>query len=312
MLKTPYSLLIVFSFICFNQLAIAQSGYPETQSGDTRKVRNASSSPEWLAAVGRTLSQNSSKTMEQCSVSLLADNPHKDGVIVLGAGHCIDHWAAASGGFEVGKHSVNFITNTGKTIVRQLDQILKAETHQGDYFIGKLDRAIANSDIQPLLPSPYHYSDLVKFPYKTAAYIAGYSADKGIGQQGKVLTYGDCNRLAGGASGMKKAHGCYSYSGASGGPIVATIDFSNNEPQLNPYIAMGCGKEACKNEWEDFSDEEIFVDFFQFDYPWMKRAEYTFWFGIIVGARAGDDASKTLFTEASHFTRTLDKILATH
>ncbi len=255
------------------------SGYPETMANDPRKVRGASS-PKWLAAVGKLISNTSATTKEQCSLTIVADAPGKDGIIAITAGHCVDHWASVDGGFQVGHNETTFTTNSGKTIKRSITEVLKAETHQGDYAIVKLNASIKNTDIKPLLNAPYDYHDLLdeemfgeKFkPYAT---MAGHSADKDKGQKGKVLTYHEDCRLNGGASGKKKGY-CTSYQGASGGAVAVTV-------------ALG-----------DMADE-----------TWQE-GEQTYFVGSIVGGRQGDDNSKTLFTETTHYTRTLDKILADH
>ena len=262
-----------------NITRFSNKGFPETQANDPRKVRGASS-PSWLAAVGRSVSKTSATTQEQCSLSIIADAPGKDGIIAVTAGHCVDHWVTGDGSFQVGQNESTFTTNSGRTIKRSIVEVLKAETHQGDYAIVKLNAPIKNSDIKPLLNAPYDYSDLLdedmfgeKFkPYAT---MAGFSADKGLGKKGKVMTYDEKCRLNGGASGLKKGY-CHSYQGASGGPVVVTV-------------ALG-----------DMADE-----------TWQEGTQ-SYFVGSIVGARAGDDNSKTMFTETTHYTKTLDKILADH
>ncbi len=255
-------------------------GYPETLAGDTRKVRG-SSSPKWLAAVGRLVSTTSSTTQEQCSLSIVSDSPEKDGVIAITAAHCVDHWYQGDGNFEVGKNEVTFTTNNKKTIRRSISKVLKAETVGSDYAIVKLNAPISRKDIKPLLNAPYDYADLLdeevsQTGFKPFATMAGFSADKGLGKKGKVMTYDEKCRLNGGASGKKKGY-CYSYGGASGGPVVVTAKIS-----------------------EDYADEDYHTEV------------QHYFVGSIVGGRNGDDNSKTLFTDSTHYTRTLDKILAAH
>ena len=250
-------------------------GYPETLPNDPRLVRS-SSSPKWLAAVGRSVSSTSKTTKEQCTLSIIADTPDKDGIIAVTAGHCVNHWAA-SDGFDIGDNEVVFTTNSGKIIKRSIAKIFKAEMNPGDYAIVKLNAVIHKEDIKPLLNAPYDFADLLndEFFHNAYATVAGYSADKGKGKKGKVLTYHEKCKLNGGASGLKKGY-CYSYEGASGGPVVVTV-------------ALG-----------EMADE-----------PWQETKQ-SYFVGSIVGSRAGDNHSKTMFTETTHYTRTLDKILAAH
>lgn len=254
-------------------------GFPAMEPGDDRLVRS-SSSPKWLAAVGRQVNKLSKTTQEQCSLTLVADNPTKDGIIVVGAGHCADHWAAYNGGFDVEENSVTFQSNDGTKVTRRIVEVIKAETHKGDYFIGKLDRYISRSIISPLMNSPYDYSDMMDEEYfgknfKPFATVAGYSADTGKGQKGTVLTYDEHAQLNGGARGLKKAY-AWTYQGASGGPVVVTVDL------------------------DDMADED------------WQVGRRTYFVGSVVGARMGDGPDKTMFTDTTYHTKTLDKVLADH
>jgi len=280
MLKLIHLFLITCSLAFFSLQSFAeQSGFPETLQDDTRKVRTATS-PKWLAAVGRFVSNTSASKQEQCTLSIVVDTPGKDGIIAVTAGHCVDHWYQGDGQYKVGDNQVTFTTNSGKKINRSVTHVLAAEMNPGDYAIVKLNAAIRNSEIKPLFNAPYHYSDLLDEEFfetmKPYASMAGYSADKTLGKKGAVLTYDEHCRLNGGARGMKKGY-CYSYPGASGGPVVVTV-------------AIG----------EDFADE-----------PWQIGVQ-SYFVGSILGGRGGDDSSKTMFTDATHYTRLFDKILLEH
>ena len=290
--------MLLIILILFSSFAMAE-GYPETIANDTRLVRT-SDSPAWLAAVGRQITNLGNKKFRGCSLSIIADQIGKDGIVVAGAGHCITQWHQGSGKYEIGEHSVTFVSNSGERIVRRIKKILASEMNPGDYFIGILDKAIPYTDIRPLLNAPYDYTDMLQFPFRTEAYMAGYSADKDLGQKGNALTYDNCARLNGGASGMKKAY-CHSYKGASGGPVVITLDFSKVGNKWNPYVND-------KDEWEGIEDD--LFEWFQEDIPAIKKTEYAFFVGTIVGGRPGDDNSRTLFTETTHYSKTLTKILS--
>ncbi|BBB26984.1 hypothetical protein [Amphritea japonica] len=289
MIKLKYCFVVVLMLVASSSFA----EYPDMQAGDTRQIRG-SGSPDWLAAVGRSISNKSATVAEGCSWSLVTDDLKKDGVIILGAGHCVDHWVKGDGSFDVGPNSVSWVTNSGKKVSRKIESILKAETHQGDYAIARIDRSVSRFDIKPLINAPYDYTDLMDpdmFDPDAFATMAGYSADTGIGQKGKVLTYDRCRQVNGGASGMKKAY-CYSYEGASGGPLVVTLNLKKSFPGQT-------------------EDEDV-LWYFEDDLPGISYGIYHFFVGTIVGARAGDDASKTLFTETTHYSRMLDKVLKEH
>lgn len=267
--------------------------YPAMVAGDTRQVRG-SDSPEWLAAVGRSISNKSAKEAEGCSWSLITDSFNKDGMIILGAGHCVDHWNEGSGRYEVGPHRIFWQTNDGRQINRKIEKIFRAEMAHADYAIARIDRPVSRFDIKPLINSPYDYTDLMDqdmFGAGVFATMAGYSADTGKGQKGEVLTYDRCRQVNGGQRGLKMAY-CYSYEGASGGPIVVTLDLKKGPPGQ--------------------AEDEDVLWFFEDDLPGIDYGIHHFFVGTIVGARAGDDASKTMFTPTTYHTRILDKILREH
>ena len=267
-----------------------ESGYPETMDDDERLVRSAGS-PKWLAAVGRSVSKTSKNKQEQCSWSIVADEPHKDGIIVIGAGHCVDHWYQSNGEYEIGKNKITFTTNSGVKLERSIIHILKAEMNPGDYVIAKLNAPISRHDIKPLLNGPYAFSDLLDeelwcesgCPFEPFGSMAGYSADITLGQKGKVLTYDPNCKLNGGASGRKKGY-CYSYEGASGGAVTVTL-----------YLT---------EEMREYMDNYV--------NGYLQSGEHTFWVGSILGGQGGDDHNKTMFTPATHYTQILDPILAAH
>jgi hypothetical protein len=255
------------------------TGYPETLPNDPRKVRSASS-PKWLEAVGRLVSTKSSKEKEQCTLSIISNHPSKDGIIAVTAGHCVDHWYQGGNRYKVGANTVTFTSNSGKTITRSIEKVLKASMSSGDYAIVKLNSSVKKEDIKPLISAPYDYSDLLNEEmfgekFKPFSTIAGFSADKGLGKKGKVLTYHEKCRLNGGGPGDKKSY-AYSYQGASGGPVVVTVDLGEYG---DDYGLQGT--------------QHLFV-------------------GSIVGSEGSDNNSKTMFTEHSHYSQTLDKTLEAH
>jgi hypothetical protein len=261
---------------------LSGSAYPETMANDPRLVRS-SSSPKWLAAVGRSVSKVSTKIEQQCSLSIIADAPGKDGIIAITAGHCVAHWASSNGenGFSVAHNQSTFTTNSGKKIKRSIEKVLHAETNLGDYAIVKLNAPIKHSDIKPLLEAPMTFDDLLDEEnntenFKPFATMAGFSGDKEKGQKGKVMTYHEKCLLNGGTSGKKKGY-CTAYNGASGGAVVVTA-------KIVDYLT---------------------------DETWQEN-EQSYFVGSIRSIEAGDDFDKTLFTPTTHYTKVLNKILASH
>ncbi len=318
-------LLLVVSLF-FMPLVLACEGYTaeellQENKGDDRLVRNANS-PEWLEAVGQftfvktpmwQLKKGEAKEYESCSVSLISDTIGADGQIIVGAGHCIVQWVAlyrkdspyiselraTQSGEHWGHDQVHawefnpadtvimFTSQKGEVVKRRLAEIFFAETHKGDYFIGRLDRPIPYHKIKPLLNAPADYSDLLdqeEFPGAFGT-MAGYSRDSGGGKNGQVMTYDNCI-LAGGMSGQKMGH-CYTYGGASGGATTVTVDVAKStDPEF----------------WIEYFGEALNGKF--------ERKAYTFWVGSIVGSRCTQaKTNRTIFTESTYYTRLLDAIL---
>ena len=244
------------------------------------------------------------KKKEQCTWSLVTDDPDKKlNQVVIGAGHCVDHWSVYSSdkhpntkrGFNIGENKITWTSNSGQVIKRQLAEIIRAELHSADFAIALLNQPIASSDLQALLLAPYSYSDLL-LDFDPAAFgtMAGYSADTGIGQNGKLLSYDKCARVNGGTSGKKKAY-CHSYGGASGGPLTVTLN-------------TGVFSEEINEIWEEEGGDP-FVDFFQDDFPTIKKGLQTFYVGSIVGGHASEDNGKTLFTPIEYYSKTIYGLL---
>ena len=277
--------VVLLSLLTLQNIAFAGADdYPDTLPNDTRKVRS-SSSPDWLEAVGRMVSHTSSTDQEQCSMTLLNNRPWKDGIIGVTAGHCVDHWRKIGGTYEVRFNEITFTSNSGKVIKRAIVEVIKTEMNPADYAIVKLNAPIPRREIQPLLNSPYHYADILNDEdfsekFKSYAIMAGFSADKGLGKKGKVMTYDKCRAVNGGARGLKKAY-CYAYEGASGGPLVSTVALNEDTGDIEDDLNLAG------------TTQHLFV-------------------GSIVGSRGGDDSSKTMFTEATYYFSFLDNALTRH
>jgi len=324
-----YLFITLFSLFTIHSVNADCESYTEQEllmenQGDDRLVRT-SSSPDWLQAVGKfvfvktpqwQLEQGKPETYQQCSVSLISDTIGGDGQIIVGAGHCISQWVSGESkpspyidelrqtksgqhrehntvhdwDFEQENTVITFTSNTGLVVKRRLAEIFYAETHQGDYFIGRLDSPIPYSQIQPLLNAPADYSDLLSqedFPSAFAT-MAGFSHDSGKGQNGQVMTYDNCE-LMGGANGRKMGH-CYTYSGASGGATTVTVDLSKSSDDNAEF-------------WLEYFSETLNGQF--------ERKAYTFWVGNLFGARCTQaKVNRTFFTESTYYTSLLDAILS--
>jgi len=324
--------LVILSFFVVPVIYAGCPGYSDEElldenEGDDRLVRSASS-PAWLEAVGKfvyvntpqwQLDKGEPKDYKNCSVSLISDTVGGNGQIVVGAGHCIVQWVSGTSNkpspyinalrrttsgehwerdtvydweFQQENTVIIFTSHTGEVVKRRLAEIFFAETHKGDYFIGRLDQPIPYSKIKPLLNAPADYSDLLNQEELPGAFatMAGFSRDSGRGQHGKVMTYDEC-KLAGGSQGLKMGH-CYTYGGASGGATAVTVDFSKVSDENAEF-------------WIEYLEETLNGKF--------ERKAYTFWVGSIIGSRCTQaKTNRTFFTESTYHTNLLDAILKDH
>ncbi|MFG1484553.1 hypothetical protein ABMA77_00700 [Halobacteriovorax sp. RZ-1] len=186
--------------------------------GDDRKERTASS-PKWLAAVG--------KLNNHCSANIIGNDLDENSRVVSTAFHCIDEY------IESGRPiKITFITNDGRTIQRVAKIHKKGDLYE-DRAILILDELISYKDIPPLVigdGSMINEDD-------TKLTIAGYSADTGLGAQGKKLTY-DADCVFGGKGSDKTENhiyfdDCSAYGGASGGAAVLEVD---EDGEKVPYL----------------------------------------------------------------------------
>lgn len=201
---------------------------------DSRKVRDANS-PKWLEAVGR-LQIAYGNNPPTCTLTLLTDNPENDGIIGITPFHCIKHWQVNGSKFDLGgntryqdydnisKNVILFTRKNGTKIFRHIAEVIHFEEFPGDFAIVKLNRAIPRVIIQPLLVTVNSYSDLMKREGSFAS-LAGYSADRALGSNGKNMTYHENCKLDEGTMYQAVAH-CYSFQGASGGTVTVTTKYS--------------------------------------------------------------------------------------
>lgn len=271
------ALLLLLSLI--PPLHAAPEQHPKTLSNDPRQIQSEIS-PDWLAAAGRLTTLIRINKLEQCTLSLVADGLDKNGIIGVTAGHCVDHWHQPDGTFIVGSNTVTFKTNSGTILSRSIIDVMTAEIAPGDYAIVKLDAPIPRQFIQPLINSPFDYQDLLdeqlfSQTFKPYATLAGHSSDLDLGQKGTVLTYHERCQLNGGIPGNKTSN-CTSYIGASGGPVVITVDLGEYGTEIGiPGI------------------QHLFV-------------------GSVIGGSQINDFAKTAFTENTYYFEKLNNILDMH
>lgn len=267
----------------------ASNFYPPTITGDLRQIRSANS-PPWLAAVGRLVSFYRLNTLEQCSVSLISNQPGKDSDIAITAAHCIDHWPQQGDKIQPYSNLVTFLSLSGEEIEREIIEVVQQEKSPADYAIVRLDSAIPYQLIAPLIRSPYDYRNLLfqRLFQESAphfASLAGYSSDITLGNRGKRLTYHERCQLFSGPPGQQSSN-CISYRGASGGPIVVTIDLGQD-----PLAGIA---------QQDIEKKPTTVP--------LTGKQHLF-VGSVNGGHKRFEYTQTLFTEVTYYLPALEQIL---
>ncbi|OUS00270.1 hypothetical protein A9Q84_00020 [Halobacteriovorax marinus] len=220
-MKSVFKILLLASLV----IATVQA---ELHPSDDRKVKGPDS-PKFLDAVGRLTVKKSTGATNYCGATLVGFTADRKSRIVVTSAHCL----------KADNISWKTTTKSGKVIKRKIVKVLEHET-LSDYAILLLDDYVEPSDVAPLIID-YEGGDSVgrMITRGGKAVIAGYSADKELGQGGKVLTYDDSIESIGSCNDEVKCpvggstRGGTTYSGASGGATIVTFE--------SPYASVNKG-----------------------------------------------------------------------
>jgi hypothetical protein len=221
---------------------------------DKRKVKN-NNSPDFLDAVGRLVITDSKGISSACTGYLVSATPGASGKYLGSAAHCINQNANKRDStgklFPFKKMDLKSITWTttikGKEISRNVSII--SFDQESDTLLLKIDSAISFSMIKPLLIDIEEIFDsnlFINYDIPKKLIIAGYSADRYLGQEGKVLTYDDtitndmAKSLDYGYHQKDLIVETVTFGGASGAPLMAEIseDDLRDDGLLNPHNQM--------------------------------------------------------------------------
>ncbi|OUR99710.1 hypothetical protein A9Q84_01415 [Halobacteriovorax marinus] len=212
-MKCAFKILLLASFV----IGTVQA---ELHPSDDRKSKGPDS-PKFLDAVGRLTVYNAlTKKVNYCGATLVGFTSDRKSRIVVTSDHCI----------QGNKKSWKTTTKSGKIIDRKIVKVLDSDS-LSDYAILLLDDHVEPSDVAPLIID-YEGGDSVDRMIGRGgeAVVAGYSADKELGQGGKVLTYDDSIESIGSCDDEEKCpvggstRGATTYSGASGGAAIVTFE----------------------------------------------------------------------------------------
>lgn len=221
--------------------------FNEFKKFDKRKVKTASS-PSYLDAVGRLTIKTKKGHVSHCSASLVSGTPGASSNKLGSAAHCINEYANIKEKIDKPKKKdiaiITWATTVrGQTITKNV-KILDFD-FKTDLMLLEIDSIIPFSKIKPLLletEMEFSPKELILTQYPTQIISAGFNADSYRGEGGKVLTYDDSidvkrvevEDLTRGDSIVPKT---VTYSGASGGALIAKMDLTE-EDVSNPYNQM--------------------------------------------------------------------------
>lgn len=197
------------------------------------RVRKNDSSPEFLDAVGRLIIEYSGGREFTCSASLVDTVPGRSSRVLATARHCIVHKTTGARPYHI-----TWVTKLRGGGVLRRDVVVEFERKETDIALLSFSEAVDFSIVKPLLLEAELFldPDVMAYYYSENLVAAGYSADRELGQGGNVLTYHECVRLRTFRQGVKNSFGIntWSYGGASGGPLIAVADMSEEDIE-NPY-----------------------------------------------------------------------------
>ncbi|MGI2059264.1 hypothetical protein ACRN9T_19060 [Shewanella baltica] len=221
--------------------------FNEFKKFDKRKVK-ITSSPSYLDAVGRLTIKTKKGEKFQCSAYLTSGTPGASSNKLGSAAHCINEYANIKDKLKTPKKidiaSMTWTTTVnGQTITKNV-KILEFD-FETDQMLLEIDSKIPFNKIKPLLletEMEFSPKELILTQYPTQLISAGFNADSYKGEGGKVLTYDDSidvQRVT--VQDLTKGDSIVpitvTYSGGSGGPLIAKMDLTE-EDVSNPYDQM--------------------------------------------------------------------------
>ncbi|OUR99709.1 hypothetical protein A9Q84_01410 [Halobacteriovorax marinus] len=269
---------VILKIIFITNLLIC-STLAELHPSDDRKAKGPNS-PKFLDAVGRLSVTKSTGATNYCGASLVGFTADRKSRIVVTSAHCL----------KADNISWKTTTKSGKVIERKIVKVLEHET-LSDYAILLLDDYVEPSDVAPLIidyEGRSSVQQMVGSELNGKAYVAGYSADRELGQGGKILTYDDsiesigtCSNVDGRCPVGGSTRGATTYDGASGGAVVVTYEDDLNEVNTGiQHVYVGPIKGGLSNDFSSSngangSNNTIFTCYERFSKQLFKHlSEY--------------------------------------
>lgn len=210
---------------------------------DDKRIRKHTESPEYLDAVLKIITYLKGGKVLTCSGALIGSDINQSSRVAITALHC--------GVFNSDVEKIEVYATTANKVIKRMAKRSDQASYENDWAIIILDEVIPNEVIKPILifTDPDDRGDTsedLAFEYEGEITVAGYSTDAEVGGDGRYMTYetfdtefifeADTDYYIYGQEdgfGMVRS---FTYPGASGGPVIANIDYDENGT-MRPYIA---------------------------------------------------------------------------
>jgi hypothetical protein len=198
---------------------------------DARQVFSGEAYP-WLRAVGRLQvpgqryrSGYTSHYLEDCSATLVTLPGRVEADTIVTAWHCLELYKDLSQPI-----SFTVATVSGELLQRQAHRLANGGGMHADWAILRLRPAVPAQEVAALLIHPQMADP------KRPVTMAGYSRDKGIGDEGRVLTFDPACAITSQKRGLGETD-CTAFKGASGGAVIQLFDAGR--PRVCGVISQG-------------------------------------------------------------------------
>jgi hypothetical protein len=228
----------------FVTLVLSMPATAQTALGtnDGRQIVN-STSPAWLGSIGQLsiptrkwVERDYEHSNERCTATLLRDASHRRASRILTAWHCLEYYSDLSRSI-----AFKWTTPTGQTLYREARPNSHGGGMDSDWAIMSLNEPIDLADVD--IPQPRPDGREVLNDASGSIALAGFSADEGLGNGGKHLTYQEeCQTRPDPSDDI--AINCIAFKGASGGPAIVNLrspDGSEWQSWLVGVLSRGNG-----------------------------------------------------------------------
>ena len=208
MVLAPYLMVLAPFFMVLTPVLMALAFSPDV-AADPRQVVGAAS-PAWLQAVGKlTVPGYRYKNGERrhheqhCTATLISKN------MILSGWHCLEHYT------DMSQTIIFTLPNTAAHARRTARRVADGGGMHADWSLLKLNKPIQMPIAAAVAVSAVNIGKAGTQPLT----LAGYSRDKGVGENGRQLTYHAGCKISHNEV-YRVATNCVAFKGSSGGPVV--------------------------------------------------------------------------------------------